>query len=56
MPLFKTYRELLRWLQTLSDSQLDAPIRASGGHDLAGQPEYVFLAEIPDGTDDSIRD
>lgn len=42
----QTYRDLQKWLKTLSPEQLAAPILATGGADDFGQTEYVFVTEL----------
>ena len=44
----QTYKELQRWLQTLSSQQLNAPILATGGADDYGLTEYVYVVELVD--------
>jgi hypothetical protein len=43
-----TYRELLRWLRTLDDAQLDAPVLVTpGSDDFGGTDYYPVVQEIP---------
>ncbi len=42
----QTYRDLARWLKTLSPEQLNAPILATGGADDYGLTDYVFAVEL----------
>ena len=44
----QTYRDLARWLKTLSSEQLNAPILATGGADDYGLTEYVYVVELVD--------
>ena len=44
----QTYKDLQRWLQTLSPAQLGAPVLATGGADDYGLTEYVFAVELVD--------
>ncbi len=50
-----TYRDLLRWLKTLSEEQLGAPILATGGADDFGQTEYVFVTELVEVACDHVQ-
>jgi ABC-type nitrate/sulfonate/bicarbonate transport system ATPase subunit len=42
----QTYKDLQRWLQTLSNTQLNAPILATGGADDYGLTDYVYVVEL----------
>ena len=44
----QTYKDLARWLKTLSPEQLNAPILATGGADDYGLTDYVFVVELVD--------
>jgi hypothetical protein len=44
----QTYKDLQRWLKTLSDEQIAAPILATAGAADYGQIEYVFVTELVD--------
>ena len=44
----QTYKDLQRWLQTLTNQQLNAPILATGGADDYGLTEYVYVVELVD--------
>ena len=45
-PKVQTYKDLAKWLKTLTPEQLAAPILATGGADDYGQTEYVFVVEL----------
>lgn len=45
-PKVQTYKDLQRWLKTLSPEQLNTPILATGGADDYGQTEYVCVVEL----------
>jgi hypothetical protein len=41
-----TYRDLLRWLRTLDDAQLNAPVMATAGADDFGGTDYYPVVEL----------
>lgn len=51
----QTYKDLQRWLKTLTDEQLAAPILATAGADDYGQTEYVFVIELVDVARENVQ-
>jgi hypothetical protein len=51
----QTYKDLQRWLKTLSDEQLNAPILATAGADDYGLTEYVFVTELVDVAQEHVQ-
>ncbi|MCW3051547.1 MAG: hypothetical protein JWN14_717 [Chthonomonadales bacterium] len=49
------YKDLQRWLKTLSEEQLAAPILATAGADDYGQTEYVFVTELVDVARENVQ-
>lgn len=45
-PRPKTFRDLQKWLKTLTDAQLDTPILVTPGADDFGGTEYVAVLEL----------
>ena len=43
-----TYRDLQKWLKTLSDTQLGAPVVLTGGADDYGLTDYLAVSELVD--------
>ena len=41
-----TYRDLQKWLKTLSETQLGAPVVITGGADDYGLTDYLAVSEL----------
>jgi hypothetical protein len=46
MPKPMTYRDLQRWLQRLSEEQLEAPVLITPGADDFGSTDYLLVGEL----------
>jgi len=54
-PKVQTYKDLKKWLNTLSQEQVNAPILATGGADDFGGTEYVVVAELVDVASEHVQ-
>ena len=41
-----TYRDLQKWLKTMSEAQLSAPVVLTGGADDFGTTDYLAVSEL----------